>query len=383
MMRMLFPALALIFALCQPIRLTAAPALQIKVSNSAVFSRTVETVEIPWEKVLSALPGIQPEAVGLFGSAAGERRPLQVISRNGKPVSVIFQVEMVPASTQEFRLAEAPPVSFAPLVFGRFVPERKDDFAWENNRVAFRMYGPALQATGEISSGVDYWAKRTENLVIDKWYKIDDYHNDHGEGLDMYKVGPTLGAGGAAPFVEGKLCLSKNFVRYEILDKGPLRFTFRLWYDSWTVNGRQITEEKTISLDAGSHLNKTEIVYRGAGLPMQVATGIVHHGDAQLWLDYSRHLIGYWEPADAANSANGSIGVALFFPQAREARILSAEGHWLVVSDYTTDTPFVYWHGAAWSKSPWITDGSEWASYLTLFAKMQEQPLTVSVSALK
>lgn len=380
MMRMLFRGLVLLLVLCGPMLLVAAPALVIKVSNTAPFSRTVETVEIPWEKVFSALPGIRPEAVGLFGGVSEKRLPLQVILRNGKPVSVIFQVEMAAASTQDYRIAQAPPSVFPPLVFGRFVPERMDDFAWENNRVAFRMYGPALQATGEISSGVDYWAKRTESLVIDNWYKRNDYHNDHGEGLDMYKVGPTLGAGGAAPFVEGKLCLSKNYVRYEILDKGPIRFTFRLWYSSWPVNGREITEEKTISLDAGSHLNRTEIVYRNAGVPMQVATGIVHHGDAQLWLDYPRNLIGYWEPADAANPANGSIGVALYFPGARAARILAAEGHWLVVSDYVADTPFVYWHGAAWSKSPWITDGSEWAAWLTHFARMQEQPLSVSVT---
>ena len=32
-----------------------------------------------------------------------------------------------------------------PKVYGRHVPERKDDFAWENEYAAFRMYGPALK----------------------------------------------------------------------------------------------------------------------------------------------------------------------------------------------------------------------------------------------
>ena len=31
-------------------------------------------------------------------------------------------------------------------VYGRYVPERKDDFAWENEYAAFRMYGPALKS---------------------------------------------------------------------------------------------------------------------------------------------------------------------------------------------------------------------------------------------
>ena len=29
--------------------------------------------------------------------------------------------------------------------YARFVPEREDDFAWENDLVAFRAYGPAMR----------------------------------------------------------------------------------------------------------------------------------------------------------------------------------------------------------------------------------------------
>ena len=383
MIRLIQCFLAATFALSFPLQLSAVAGLHVKVANPASFSRMVETVEISWVDVVSALPGILPEGVGLFHATSGARLPLQVIQRNDAPLMVLFQVVMAPGAVEEYRLAAAPPAVFEPLVYGRFVPERKDDFAWENNRVAFRMYGPALQATGEISSGVDYWAKRTDQLIIDKWYKIDDYHNDHGEGLDMYKVGPTLGAGGAAPFIEGKLALSKNYVRYEILDKGPIGFTFRLWYDAWQAGGSKVSEEKTISLDAGSHLNKTEIIYKGATAPLRVATGIVRHGDAQLWLDWPRNMIGYWEPADAANPLNGSMGIAIYFPRALKPEITQAAEHWLVVSDYRPDAPFTYWHGAAWSKSPWISDGSDWTTYLTLFAKMQEQPLTVTLTPLK
>ena len=50
---------------------------------------------------------------------------------------------------------QAAPAQESAKVFGRHVPERKDDFAWENDRIAFRMYGPALEADGEISSGID------------------------------------------------------------------------------------------------------------------------------------------------------------------------------------------------------------------------------------
>ena len=79
-------------------------------------------------------------------------------------------------------------------VYGRFVRERHDDFAWENDRVAFRIYGEALETFEKeplTSSAVDAWSKRTRRLVLNDWYLVDDYHRDHGEGGDFYPAGRT------------------------------------------------------------------------------------------------------------------------------------------------------------------------------------------------
>jgi len=54
--------------------------------------------------------------------------------------------------------------------------------AWESDRIAHRMYHQDLiPGEGTVSSGVDVWIKSTRALVINKWYKNGDYHNDHGE----------------------------------------------------------------------------------------------------------------------------------------------------------------------------------------------------------
>ena len=84
--------------------------------------------------------------------------------------------------------------------FGRFVRERFDDFAWENDRIAHRTYGKALETwEGEplTSSTIDIWSKRTPRMVINDWYLADDYHADHGEGADFYSAGPSRGCGGS------------------------------------------------------------------------------------------------------------------------------------------------------------------------------------------
>ena len=43
----------------------------------------------------------------------------------------------------------------------RFVPEQLDDFAWENDRVAFRMYGSKMWMISKkrCGSGIDVWGK--------------------------------------------------------------------------------------------------------------------------------------------------------------------------------------------------------------------------------
>ncbi len=117
-----------------------------------------------------------------------------------------------------------------------------DDFVWENDRVAFRAYGPALVAKDGPSTGFDAWYKRTSKLVVDEWYAdelggIKKYHDDHGEGMDDYSVGPTLGLGAPAAYVDGVIWKNKNFASYEVLENGPLRTTFRLIYDDLDVDG--------------------------------------------------------------------------------------------------------------------------------------------------
>ena len=86
--------------------------------------------------------------------------------------------------------------------------ERRDDFAWENDRIAHRMYGKALETWAQeplTSSAVDVWFKRTRRLVINDWYMVDDYHRDHGEGADMYSAGKSRGCGGNGIWDAGKL----------------------------------------------------------------------------------------------------------------------------------------------------------------------------------
>ena len=76
-------------------------------------------------------------------------------------------------------------------VMARFVPERSDDFVWENNYVCYRAYGEALEGN-PTSPGFDIWVKTPGALVADERYRMEleeglSYHIDHGNGkLTIY-----------------------------------------------------------------------------------------------------------------------------------------------------------------------------------------------------
>jgi Domain of unknown function (DUF4861) len=121
--------------------------------------------------------------------------------------NLLIQVSIPAGRSISISVANKRPSVHPSKTFGHYVPERKDDFAWEN--------GKALEGTIEDAYGLDMWTKKTDQLILDKWHKTGDYHKDHGEGLDYYKVGYTFGAGNAAPFLNDSIWFSGNYHDWE------------------------------------------------------------------------------------------------------------------------------------------------------------------------
>src|SRR5438046_7481420 len=74
------------------------------------------------------------------------------------------------------------PMGTTPRAYVRYVPERVDDIAWENDRTAFRIYGPELEtAAPPLTAGIDAWGKRVRYPIINRWYGgKESYHIDRG-----------------------------------------------------------------------------------------------------------------------------------------------------------------------------------------------------------
>ncbi|MDR0692817.1 MAG: DUF4861 domain-containing protein [Prevotellaceae bacterium] len=367
--------------------------VEITVTNSLHIDRLNETVEIPCDEIRRQLG----ESTYVVTDAAGNEIPSQMIYEGATlPQKLIFQATVRPDASAVYYVKKGLPEDYTKNTYGRFAPERYDDYIWENDRIAFRIYGEALIAKDGPSNGIDAIMKRTGAMFLDKIYndyfeKKQSYHIDHGEGVDCYNVKRSLGAGAMAPYAGGQLWLGENFTGHRTLDNGPLRTSFRLTYDTLLVNGLPLLETRIFSLDAGSQLNKITVIFDGAPEAMPVAAGIVLKKDGlpaevadadpnhQPVLLPEKRYVAYSEQGDRAKPQydNGIVYTAVVFPYPLQHATL-AERHVLALSAYTPGG-ITYYAGAGWSK--WGFDTPEsWTDYVETFSRKLQNPLQITIS---
>ena len=251
----------------------------------------------------------------------------------------------------------------------RFVPERADDFVFENNLIAGRFYGKALEGN-PTSPGVDIWVKLPGKLVADEWYagamqNPDYYHHDHG-GKDCYKVAVSLGGGASVPFIDGKLCWpATNYRSSEVLETTPSKVVFALHYPEWeAAPGILVALDKKVTLEADSYFTSVEDTYTFSGADeLTVAAGFKLHSAQQTVeqiLDVpDRYAI--WEKASdqSIEPEDGMLGVALVLPGAEKVFASEELDHALLLKTVKSDESVKYCFGSCWSKGD-IKTASDW-----------------------
>jgi hypothetical protein len=350
----------------------------ITIQNNSAQERKEAVVAIKWATVLSHYPQIDTANFVVINQATKKQVPFQLEHRGLSSIqNLLVQVNAKAKASLTLVIQKGKPETFATKTYARYVPERKDDFAWENDKIAFRAYGKAIENTKEDASGFDVWVKRTDKMVINERYKIGNYHIDSGNGMDYYHVGPTLGAGNMAPYVNDSIRYSGNYRKWLVLDNGPLRSTFQLTYDTWIAGGIEVKATKIISIDAGSQLNRVENTYTFNGnKPMEVVVGLSKRPEAGvISLNEQQGIMGYWEPTFGEDGTTG-VGSILTTPVKSmwvdKTQIL---GKTTVVNN----EPIVYYTGAAWNKAGKITDAKQWFTYLDNFYQQLKNPLIVKV----
>jgi unsaturated rhamnogalacturonyl hydrolase len=272
-----------------------------------------------------------------------------------------------------------------PRAWARLVPERKDDLAWENDRVAFRIYGPALRP-GPEDSGIDLWTKRVPRPVIEKWY-VDElkhgksYHTDHGEGLDAFKVGDTRGCGGIALWIDGKPVSSDTYISAEVIWTGPEVAEYHTVFRyPVKLDGKPLHEYRVTRLRMGERLceitstfsNQPNQRFRnrkgGAGIPHELVIGLTAQSTgAHITLDPAKGIGAVFGPF-----AGSTLGTGIIVSPASVVRTerVPASGkdspgeQAMLVVRADDAGRITYRTGFAWGGDGDITTGDAWFGYL-------------------
>lgn len=359
---------------------TLRPVKTITITNTSDDYREHEVITIP----LGALNLSVEDVFSLvLKDADGEELPFQFV--NYPEPSLLFFAKTKAHFSSQYTLVKGKPAPVKPLVHARFVPERKDDFAWENNLAAYRMYGPAL-APENPSNGVDLWLKCTDELIVDSFYYREHelhlpYHVNYGKGLDCYKVAHTPGCGGWFPIIGSQPQIGGQYDRWEIVDKGPLAVTFRLYYDHYPLADLDSTEVKatvTITCLAYQQLCKAEV---SVAYPeeMELGAGIfLHTGTANPDIPLAGApqfsakggYIAYAENAVSdAGEAQGRNYAAVVMPKMNRCYV---EDNTLVAVSEETNF-MTYWFGGGWSEWQYPED-RDWFSATGYSTRLVREP---------
>jgi hypothetical protein len=310
---------------------------------------------------------------------------VQAVDTNDDGVfeQLLFQADFAPKQTRAFLLTVGDrqlALAGDYKTYGRFVRERRDDFAWENDRIAHRMYGKELETFPRdklISSSVDVWTKRVRNLVINNWYMVDDYHKDRGEGADLYAAGATRGNGGTGIWVDGKLYPSANFRDSKVYAVGPIRVLLELTYDAWDAAGLKVSEKKRVSLDAGQNLDRFESHYtiEGNAANLTHAIGIRKLKTTAKQPGDDGSILVTWEPV----KEGGELGQAVIVDPTVVKDQTEDNLNYYVLTKIQPGAPCVSYSGFAWTLAGDFKTAADWERYVADFAARLRSPLEVKI----
>ncbi|HTJ79770.1 MAG TPA: DUF4861 family protein [Rariglobus sp.] len=240
-----------------------------------------------------------------------------------------------------------------------YIPQRMDDIAWENDRIAHRIYGPKLEPTG---SGIDVWVKSTRQPIIDEWYKRGDYHMDHGEGLDFYDVGHSRGCGGLGIWDGNQLYVSGHWATYKINQSGGQTASFTVTYAPWEIEGgHHVSETRTFTLAAGTNLTRLDSTLTSDLPDLTIGIGITKRHGGEVYRDAAKGILAYWQPP---HPEHGTIGCGVIVDPKSVVGFAEDKLNYLILVRVKAGEPWSYREGACWDHGLDFHTFTEWKNYL-------------------
>jgi hypothetical protein len=257
------------------------------------------------------------------------------------------------------------PVNALPTDFSKVAlpPYLTEGPAWENDKVGFRLYF-------DVRNGKDIWGKTTGRMVLDEVGRdtAKNYHELADWGMDVLKVGASLGAGSLAlhvPLSNGKDTLvrlgGKNIeqVTYEKVADGPVRAIARLKYTNWKIADslEPVTVTEEIHIWGGQYFYESHVTISGAPKGAQLVTGIVNLHSKEVHEVASVGFKGIYT-YDLQSENKDKLGMAILMPAAQVAGTATTpnantdiQNTYIIKANIKNNEPVIYRFYAGWERS--------------------------------
>ncbi len=161
---------------------------------------------------------------------------------------------------------------------------------WESEKVGYRFYL-------DWRNAIDIFGKKKDQLILanvgihDTVAKDDSYHSMQDWGMDIFKVGSSLGIGSLGMWYNGKVnMVSKTDSIYcEITKNGPIKSEVKTNYFGWRVGDNKYNLQAKLSITAGSRFTKNEIEI--SDNPHNIVTGIAKYSGTEF---FRSNFTGEW-----------------------------------------------------------------------------------------
>lgn len=246
---------------------------------------------------------------------------------------------------------------------------------WESDKVGYRFYLDWRNAT-------DLYGKRISSMVLDKVGVdgFDSYHELSSWGMDILKVGASLGLGTIA-YWDGEKAnrvAKTDSMISRITADGLLQSKVETDYYGWQEAGKKQNLHSTITIDAGSHASR-QLLKVDSDL-QNFCTGIVKDKNGELITSTGKSGWGYIATWGKQSLNKDNMGLAVLFKNSDLVELTSDKDSHVVVLKPKNGTVEYYFLGVWELEKEAITSKAMFESYLKTLQNQLNAPVRVKLN---
>jgi hypothetical protein len=245
---------------------------------------------------------------------------------------------------------------------------------WESDKVGYRLYLDQRNA-------IDVFGKKTPAMVLQGvgLDGFESYHHMQTWGMDVMKVGKSLGLGSVGAINNTKVSRVEvtDSVSFTIRENGNIFSSFDVKYSGWKIGKTKTDLLANTTISAGSRLSHLSL--NSSNIIDSLCTGIVRDENAKVFRkDGDSGSFGYVATFGKQSLNSDELGLAVFFSSDVFSHFSNDEFSHLVVFEPSQRVD--YYIMAAWALEPnGIADEATFLKEVEEIAQQLTSPVKVNI----